>query len=55
MSWLTAVLFVAAGTIATLLGLVLTAVVTLLLRGAVVQAYQAVARWVGAPRLVNPG
>ena len=35
MSWLTAVLFVAAGTIATLLGLALTAVITLLVRGAV--------------------
>ena len=55
MSWLTAVLFVAAGTIATLHGLALMAVITLLVRGAVVQVYQAVARWAGMPRLVNPG
>ena len=55
MSWLTAVLFVAAGTIATLLGLALMAVITLLVRGAVVHGYQTVARWVGMPRLVNPG
>lgn len=55
MSWLTAVFFVAAGTIATLLGLALTAVIALLVRGALVRTYQTVARWSSTPRIVNPG
>ncbi|HOP18344.1 MAG: hypothetical protein KDI22_10605 [Gammaproteobacteria bacterium] len=54
MSWLTAVFLVAAGTIATLLGLALTAVIALLVRGALVRTYQIVARLVGTPRLANP-
>ncbi|MCB1924154.1 MAG: hypothetical protein KDJ27_10480 [Gammaproteobacteria bacterium] len=54
MSWLTAVFLVAAGTIATLLGLALTAVIALLVRSALVRSYQAVVRWVGTPRLANP-
>ncbi|MCB1773689.1 MAG: hypothetical protein KDI88_08745 [Gammaproteobacteria bacterium] len=53
MSWLTAVLLVAAGTVATLLGLALTAVLSLLVRAAVVGLYRAVVRWTSIPRFAQ--
>ena len=53
MSWLTAVLIVAAGTVATLLGLALTAVIALLVRAALISTFQILFRRMKPPRLAS--
>ncbi len=55
MNWLLAVAFVFAGTLATVLGLVVLAVAALVVTHGLSQLYQAVIRWTGSPRVTTPG
>ena len=53
MNWMLAVAYVFAGTAATLLALVLIAIVAVAVKEGAAAAYPAVMRWIRTPRLAN--